>query len=112
MDIKSGDLLKIGSQKYPIKKCNEHTMEGGNSLSFQSMASVSCEIYRSPDETADMIVGSAVEHLTGLSCLPLSPVGANMAIDAGLADAQNIFLTYISDGDGFVELFIQDSLRT
>lgn len=111
LDIKSGDFLVIGSKSYPIKKANSWTMDDGDNASFEALSTVSCSIQRSPAEDVNMLIGPAVDHLTGKTCIPLAPIGDQLARDTGLESVVGIYQTFIADADGYVHLLVQDSER-
>jgi len=112
VDIITGDYLVISGTEYPIKKVNPWTLTGAKSPSFDALASVACTTKRSPVADGDGFVGDPEEELTGLVCIPLSPVGAELAQALGLENVANIFETVVADGDGFVQVFIEDPFRT
>ena len=108
VDILTGDILVVNSIEYSIAKANPWTFEDGASPSFLAMASVDCSTKRSPTEDADGHIGPPEENLTGLKCLPLSPVGDQLLQSAGLDRYEAEYETIISDSDGFVQLFLEE----
>ena len=111
LDIKSGDFLVISGKSYPIKKANPWTMDDGDNASFEALATVSCSIERTPAEDDDMLVGAPAEHLASKTCIPLSPIGDQLARDTGLDSVVGIYQTFMADADGYVHLLVQDSER-
>ena len=107
VDIVTGDILVIDSNEYAIKKANHFTLENAQSPSFTSMASVDCSTKRIPDPV-DGKVGAPATNLTGLKCLPLSPIGQELAQSVGLETYKNIYETEIADDTELVKLYIED----
>lgn len=108
VDILTGDIFVVGSSEYPVRKVNLWTLDNANSISFNGMLTVTASTKRSPAEDDDDFIGPPAENLTGLSCLPLSPVGDDLVEALGLNTAKAYYRTFVADADGFVDLFLED----
>ncbi len=112
IDIVTGDFLVIGSNEYPIKKSNVWLFDDASDASFADMATVSCSTKRSSTENNDMFITGIATNLSGLSCLPLDPVSADMARAQGLESAYELKYTMIADSTSYAQVFVEDVKRT
>lgn len=114
MDIRQGDLLVInpglGSEaSYPVRAVEDWTDDKANSPSFKSLATLDCKTQRGVSSGGR--TGAPQDNLTGLKCLPIMPVDAQLAARSGLESLQESHQTIIADASGFVVLVLSESKR-
>ena len=107
MDILEGDTLVVGSKEYPIKECGEWKTNRMNTPSFRRMAIETASTKR-PPALSDGKRGAAATKLTGLRCTPLDPVSAEIRKRVALDTPMELLQTFITDGQGFVHLVVED----
>lgn len=107
LDIVEGDLLVVGEREYPIKSCAEWETPRMNSGGFRRMATKECSTKRSPAISSGKR-GAAVSNLDGLSCTPLDPVSPDIQKRVALDAPLELLQTFVTDGDGFVHLVVED----
>lgn len=107
MDIREGDVLVVGSKDYPIKECGEWATDRMNTPGFRRMANVSASTKRAPAISAGKR-GAPVTNLTGLKCTPLDPVSSDIQKRVALDTPMELLQTFLTDGDGFVHLVLED----
>ena len=70
--------------------------------SFQKLATVTCGTKRNPDPVSG-IVTAPVTNLSGVKCLPLDPVSAEIATRLELDTPHEVLQTMIEGGEDIVE---------
>ena len=108
IDIKEGDLLVVASRQYPIKSCADWSQANFSTRAFRRMARLSASTKREPAE-ANGKQGDPVPNLSGLKCTPLDPVNAEIQKRVALDTPMELLQTFITDGDGFVHLVVEDT---
>lgn len=107
IDVVDGDLLTVGGVDFPIRSVDEFSTTQMNTASFARMATLSAATKRSV--TASGRRGAATAHLTGLKCTPLDPAPIRPNVQTTeLQSPAKMLVTFITDGDGFVRLEIED----
>lgn len=107
MDILEGDVLVVGSKEYPIKECGEWSTDRMNTPGFRRMANVAASTKRPPALSAGKRSAPATK-LTGLKCTPLDPVSSEIQKRVALDTPRELLQTFLTDGDGFVHLVVED----
>jgi hypothetical protein len=108
LDILEGDLLVVGGKSYPIKSCAEWETSRMNTSSFRRrMAIKDCSTKRRGTISSSN-AGTYAEHLDGLHCTPLDPVNAEIQKRVALDAPMELLQTFVTDGDGFVHLVVED----
>lgn len=107
LDILEGDVLVVDSKEYPIKSCAEWETTRMNSGSFRRMASKEASTKRPPAISGGKRSAPAT-NLTGLKCTPLDPVSAEIQRRVALDAPIELLQTFVTDGDGYVHLVIED----
>ena len=107
MDIREGDILVALGKDYPIKSCADWSKQGSNTRSFSHLATVSASTKRAPALSGGKR-GDATAKLIGLKCTPLDPVSAEIQKRVALDTPMELLQTFLTDGDGFVHLVIED----
>jgi hypothetical protein len=107
MDILEGDLLVVGGKEYPIRECGEWATDRMDTAGFRRMAKVDAITKRSPAIT-DGKRGAPVAKLLGLKCTPLDPVSSDIRERLALDTPHELLQTFITDGQGFVHLVVED----
>lgn len=106
LDIREGDLLVVSSVEYPVRSVANWTQSGFNTAGFQSMATLSASTKRAPTISGGKR-GEPAANLTGLSCTPLDPVDPELRDTLHLETPHELLQTFLSDGDGFVHLILE-----
>ena len=104
MNIQSGDVLLVANREYPIRSCAEWASTHMNTLGFRRMASVSASTTRTQK-------GEPTPVLTGLTCTPLDPVDPDLKRRLALESPYELLQTFLTDGNGFVHLVLEDLKR-
>ncbi len=107
IDIREGDILVVSGKDYPIRAVEEWEKELLFTRSFSRLATKTAATKRSPGVSSGK-VGTAVTNLTGLACLPLDPVSAEVERRLALDTPFEILQTFVSDGTGFLHLYLED----
>lgn len=110
LDIKEGDLLVVSSVEYPVRSVANWAQSGFNTAGFQSMASLSASTKRAPAISGGKRDVPA-DNLSGLSCTPLDPVDPELRATLNLDTQHELLQTFLSDGDGFVHLILEQLKR-
>ena len=115
MDIRQGDTLTLNPGEtnqadYFIRSVADWTFASAKSPSFLRAAAVDCETKRGVASGGK--TGDPTTNLSGLKCLPLMPVNAELAASVGLESAHETQQTVISDSTGFVHLIVSETKRT
>jgi len=107
LDIVEGDLLVVGAKEYPIRSCAEWESTRMFSRGFRRMAIKNAKTKRA-GVVSSTSAGTIVTHLTDLKCTPLDPVSPEIQKRVALDAPMELLQTYITDGDGFVHLVVED----
>lgn len=108
MDIVEGDLLVVGDKEYPIKSCAEWETSRLNTSSFRRrMAIKECSTKRR-GTVSSTNAGAYAEYLRHLFCTPLDPVNPEIQKRVALDAPMELLQTFLTDGDGFVHLVVED----
>lgn len=109
MDIVEGDWIVVGDKEYAIKSCAEWdtSIQNVQSRAFRRMAVKDCYTKRSPAISGGKR-GVSVTNLDGLKCTPLDPVSPDIQRRVALDAPMELLQTFVTDGDGFVHLVIED----
>ena len=107
MDIREGDILVTGGKDYPIKSCAEWKTNRMNTPGFRRMATETASTKRAPAMSGGKR-GDAVAKLIGLKCTPLDPVSAEIQKRVALDTPMELLQTFVTDGNGFVHLVLED----
>jgi hypothetical protein len=102
--IQEGDVLVIGTKKYPIVKCPVWEGESGmNTAGFQRDARVAYSVERT-------VKGSPSVIASGY-CTYLDPVDPELRRRLALDTPHNLKQTFIASTDSFAQLILEDLKR-
>lgn len=107
MDIREGDTLVANGKEYPIKSCAEWATNRMNTLGFRRMANVSASTKRLPAISSGKR-GLPVTNLTDLKCIPLDPVSPEIQRRVALDTPMELLQTFLTDGNGYVHIVVED----
>jgi hypothetical protein len=109
LDILEGDFLILsGSTKeYPVRSCEEWETNRMNTMGFRRMATKIGSTKRVPAIT-DGKRGAPEVNLVNLRCTPLDPVSAEIQKRLALESPRELLQTFLTDGDGFVHIVVED----
>jgi hypothetical protein len=107
LNVVEGDLLVVGAKEYPIRSCAEWETEAMNTSGFRRMAKKDCSTKRAGVITSTS-AGTIATSLTGLKCTPLDPVSPEIQKRVALDAPMELLQTYLTDGDGFVHLVVEE----
>lgn len=108
IDVTEKDILVVKGKEYPIKSCAEwESTARTGSRAFRRMAIKTCSIKRA-GTVSDTAAGEITAHLSNLKCTPLDPVNPDIQKRVALDAPMELLQTFITDGDGFVHLVVED----
>lgn len=107
LDIREGDVLVVGGKEYPIRSCAEWESDRMNSAGFRRMAKKDAKTKRAGTISASS-AGTLAVNLTDLKCTPLDPVDPQLQKRIALDAPLELLQTFITDGDSFVHLVVED----
>lgn len=109
-DIRSGDVLVVGAEEYPVRSAAVWSMEPRHLAAFRRLARLTAGTKRSPDMVGGQRGAPAV-HLTDLRCTPLDPVEPDLQQRMGLDTPHTLLQSYVADSTGYVHLVVEDLRR-
>ena len=107
LDIVEGDRLVVKGREYPIRSCAEWESDRMNTAGFRRMAKKACSTKRI-GAISSTDAGTLAVNLTDLYCTPLDPVDPQLQKRVALDASMELLQTFITDGDGFVHLVVED----
>ena len=109
LDLSEGDLLVVNGAEYPVRSCAEYKWSYATSA-MRRMLTESASTKRSPSMVAGKR-GDPETNLTGLSCMPLDPIDAEVRQRLGLDTPHELLQTVLDSGDTFYSLVLEDLKR-
>lgn len=106
IDIKSGDILVVGGNEYPIRSAARWS----GTRNAIRQAQISCATKRSPGVVGGKR-GEPETYLVGLKCTPLDPVDPETRQRMALDTPHEVLQTFVQGTYGFVHLTIEDLQR-
>lgn len=109
LDIREGDILTVGSVDYPIRSCAEWEWRPGKG-SMKRLCTKTASTKRSPAISGGKR-GAPATNLTGLSCMPLDPVDAELARRLAIETPHELKQTVVDGGTVFYQLVVEELKR-
>ena len=108
LDVREGDFLVVDGLEFPIRSCAAWTWGGGRAM--RRLLTVTASTKRSPAVSGGKR-GAPATHLTGVRCMPLDPVDADLAQRLGLNTPHELMQTVADGGDAFYVLVVEELKR-